>query len=293
MTGAFLSALTALIIFAIATLFSDNFLTFGAQSNSASNKTDSQGARLRGVALPRWRRLTIAALLALAVTSLSAHLLAPDQSPASSTVAAAQHDSPMAAAYDKLRQFAAEVEAPSTPLAMSAIPSSSSQLPDVETMVVRLAARLAQNPNDAEGWRMLGWSYFNTSRYAEAVAAYDKAIALDPGNAKLAVARDEAKSAFAGVDKGPSASDIEAAAGLSAEDRSAMIAGMVDGLAEKLASSPNDEAGWLKLIRSRMVLGQKEAAARDLEAAKQAFSTEPEALERLTEAARALGIPGG
>jgi cytochrome c-type biogenesis protein CcmH len=292
MTGAFLGALTALTIFAIAVLVSDNFLTFGAQSNSASNKTDCQGVRLRDVALSRWRTLTIAALLALVVTSLSAHLLAPDQSPASSTVAA-QTDKPMVAAYDKLRQFAAEGEAPSAPLAMSAIPLSSSQLPDVETMVVRLAARLAQNPNDAEGWRMLGWSYFNTSRYAEAVAAYDKAIALDPGNAKLAVARDEAKSAFAGVDKGPSASDIEAAAGLSAEDRSAMIAGMVDGLAKKLASSPNDEAGWLKLIRSRMVLGQKEAAARDLEAAKQAFSTEPEALERLTEAARALGIPGG
>ena len=35
-------------------------------------------------------------------------------------------------------------------------------LPDVNTMIERLAARLETTPEDIKGWRMLGWSYFNT-----------------------------------------------------------------------------------------------------------------------------------
>ncbi len=38
-------------------------------------------------------------------------------------------------------------------------------LPDVNTMIERLAARLETTPEDIEGWRMLGWSYFNMARY--------------------------------------------------------------------------------------------------------------------------------
>lgn len=41
----------------------------------------------------------------------------------------------------------------------------------------RLEARLKDNPNDAEGWRMLGRSYVVTGQPDKAVAAYEKAIA--------------------------------------------------------------------------------------------------------------------
>ncbi len=41
-------------------------------------------------------------------------------------------------------------------------------LPDVNTMIDRLAARLEIAPGDIKGWRMLGWSYFNTGRYEQA-----------------------------------------------------------------------------------------------------------------------------
>src|SRR5712691_300250 len=53
-------------------------------------------------------------------------------------------------------------------------------LPTVDEMIQRLAARLRQNPNDPEGWRMLGWSYFNTEHFDESAAAYLKAIGLRP-----------------------------------------------------------------------------------------------------------------
>ena len=48
----------------------------------------------------------------------------------------------------------------------------------------RAAARAARKPDrDAAGWRMLGWSYFETGRFDEAVEAYRNAVAIEPGNA--------------------------------------------------------------------------------------------------------------
>ncbi|MCY1670694.1 tetratricopeptide repeat protein [Novosphingobium sp. SL115] len=58
-----------------------------------------------------------------------------------------------------------------------------SQQPSVDDVVARLEAKLAENPEDAEGWRMLGWSYFQTERYAEAATALKKATKLDPEHA--------------------------------------------------------------------------------------------------------------
>ena len=52
----------------------------------------------------------------------------------------------------------------------------------VTDMVSKLAERLKSQPNDAEGWRMLGWSYFNLQNYAQSAEAYKRALALDPGN---------------------------------------------------------------------------------------------------------------
>ena len=54
------------------------------------------------------------------------------------------------------------------------------QLATVDEMIERVIVRLRAQPNDVEGWRMLGWSYFSTERYPEAVGAYAKAVALSP-----------------------------------------------------------------------------------------------------------------
>src|SRR5262245_16191665 len=45
-------------------------------------------------------------------------------------------------------------------------------LPDVNTMIERLSARLETTPEDVKGWRMLGWSYFHTARYKQAATAF-------------------------------------------------------------------------------------------------------------------------
>ena len=63
---------------------------------------------------------------------------------------------------------------------------------DVQAMIVQLEAQLRQTPEDVNGWRMLGWSYFQTGRFAEAAEAYGRAGALEPTNAEHFSAQGEA-----------------------------------------------------------------------------------------------------
>ncbi len=55
----------------------------------------------------------------------------------------------------------------------------------IGAMVQRLADRLAQNPDDVEGWKMLGKSYSVLGRFAEAANAYSKAAIRAPRDAQL------------------------------------------------------------------------------------------------------------
>jgi cytochrome c-type biogenesis protein CcmH len=55
----------------------------------------------------------------------------------------------------------------------------------VEAMVERLAAKLRENPEDTEGWKMLGRSYAVLGRFADAVDAYSKAVLRAPKDAQL------------------------------------------------------------------------------------------------------------
>jgi cytochrome c-type biogenesis protein CcmH len=55
---------------------------------------------------------------------------------------------------------------------------------DVASAIGKLEARLKAESNDAQGWRMLGWSYYQTERFADAVGAYRRATQIDAGNAE-------------------------------------------------------------------------------------------------------------
>ena len=56
---------------------------------------------------------------------------------------------------------------------------------DIEANVAGLAQRLKDNPNDVQGWIMLGRSYMSFEKYTEASEAYAKASALKPSDADL------------------------------------------------------------------------------------------------------------
>jgi cytochrome c-type biogenesis protein CcmH len=57
----------------------------------------------------------------------------------------------------------------------------------LETMVGRLAARLRENPDDADGWKLLGRSYAALGRFGDAADAYAKAAVRAPRDAQLLV----------------------------------------------------------------------------------------------------------
>ncbi len=58
-------------------------------------------------------------------------------------------------------------------------------LQQIAAMVDKLAARMKERPDDAEGWVMLARSYTVLGRFAEALPAYARATELQPGNASL------------------------------------------------------------------------------------------------------------
>jgi cytochrome c-type biogenesis protein CcmH len=159
---------------------------------------------------------------------------------------------------------------------------------------------------------------------AEAHDLFGKALALDP---KLPKARfydalalkqegktEEAKAAFEAFlkdtpadapwramllaemqDMGakPPALDSETMANAQAmapEDQQAMIRSMVDGLEEKLTANPDDLDGWLRLIRSRAVLGEADKAKAAYDKALAQYSGNADALAQIAALAKDMNI---
>lgn len=54
-----------------------------------------------------------------------------------------------------------------------------------QDMTAKLAERMRQNPDDAQGWTMLGRAYRAMERFAQANDAYAKAVKLKPDDAEL------------------------------------------------------------------------------------------------------------
>jgi cytochrome c-type biogenesis protein CcmH len=59
---------------------------------------------------------------------------------------------------------------------------------------------------------------------------------------------------------GPTAEQMQAAQEMSSEDRQAMIQGMVQRLADRLAEEPDDYEGWMRLARAYGVMGDQDGA---------------------------------
>jgi cytochrome c-type biogenesis protein CcmH/NrfG len=179
-------------------------------------------------------------------------------------------------------------------------PADGDLLPDVNVMIERLAARLQTDPGDVNGWRMLGWSYLNMQRYERAAAAYAKAVELDPSSAELKSLYEDAKRKTANSGSLQTGAITASADGLGAkattpegtslQQSDAAIRGMVDGLATRLESSPRDVEGWMSLMRSRVVLGEKEVAATAFRKALDVFKDDAAAATKIMATAVELGL---
>lgn len=173
-------------------------------------------------------------------------------------------------------------------------------------------------PNRADIWSLLGETFVIEGKGdigADAKLAFNRALKADPndlraryylGRARIAegdvvgglgdwrallsslAPNDPARTAL-----GREIATVEAAGGLPAAQPSAaqnpqvqgMIAGMVEGLAARLAQSPDDPDGWVRLVRAYAVLG--ETAKRDaaLATATARFKDQAKVLAALRQAA--------
>ncbi|WP_293987229.1 tetratricopeptide repeat protein [Sphingomonas sp.] len=257
---------------------------------------------------------------------------------------------------------------------------------DPAAAIASLENKMRAHPDDGEGWRSLGWSYFQMQRYADAAGAYAKATRLLPNRAAIWSAFGEAQTLasnavdpiahdafgkalaidpkdsraryFLAVEKdvrgdhqgaiddwiallrdgpkdapwaqsvhdlivqvaaqhkidvkgrvpdvapaavadaagaaipGPTADQMNDAASLTPGQQNEMARGMVDRLAQRLAGQPDDFDGWVRLMRARMVLRDGKGAGDALADARRAFAADDAKLARLTDAARALNVPG-
>ncbi len=88
----------------------------------------------------------------------------------------------------------------------------------------------------------------------------------------------------------PTSQDVQAVLALPPKDQQAMIRSMVERLADRLEEKPRDAKGWIRLMRSRLVLGETDAAQNARHRAEQVFSDEPQILIQITSAAKKMGL---
>jgi cytochrome c-type biogenesis protein CcmH len=91
---------------------------------------------------------------------------------------------------------------------------------------------------------------------------------------------------------GPTADQMAAAQNMSEAQRTAMIRGMVEKLADRLHADGTDIEGWLRLVRAYAVLGdggKAKAAAAD---AKRALASHPDEIKRIDDLVKGLGLEG-
>ncbi len=176
---------------------------------------------------------------------------------------------------------------------LSAPQALSQNAPDVQhennasmaDLVVGLEKKLQAGDQNPQRWGLYARSLMTLGRYEEAFLAYEKTLLLTDSNPEIAAELESAR-AFAAqqttpriVQPGPTREDVEAAAEMAPDDRAAMIQGMVEGLSNKLAENPNDPNGWVRLLRARKVLGQDEAAQKEILALKEFFKNDPKIIE--------------
>ncbi len=89
---------------------------------------------------------------------------------------------------------------------------------------------------------------------------------------------------------GPSQEDVEAASDLTPEERDQMVRGMVDGLAERLATDGGTPEDWARLIRALGVLQELDRAGAIWTEAQTVFADAPEALDQIRTAAQLAGV---
>ena len=138
----------------------------------------------------------------------------------------------------------------------------------------------------------LGLAAEQDGRPADAAKAWRSMLAGAPADAPWAEFIRGEVARVAGGPSGLSRQDAAAASDLDAGQRTAMIRGMVERLAERLDRDGSDLEGWLRLVRSYMVLGDQDKARASAGSARRALAREPDKLRQIEELVKGLGLEG-
>lgn len=156
-------------------------------------------------------------------------------------------------------------------------------------MKARFYVALAQRQEGKTADAIAGWTAMLAESAPDAPwrAAVEQQISSAGGDVPKAPAVTASQ-----MPKGPVLTEEQIQQGqqMSAGDRTAMIRSMVEGLDERLTEDGTDVDSWLRLIRARMVLGEKDKAADALNRAAEALKDNQQAVARLEETRKALGL---
>ena len=169
----------------------------------------------------------------------------------------------------------------------------------IQGMVDRLAERVKKSGLDPEGWIMLTRSYLTLGEKEKAAAAISDARAALAGNTAMLQFFDEALQKFKVDDVASRASALPASPATAerapVEDgnqTNEMIRGMVARLAERLKTDGSDLDGWLRLMRSYVVLGERDKALSAAADARQAIGGDQDKRRRFDDFVKSLGLDG-
>lgn len=193
----------------------------------------------------------------------------------------------------------------SSPELTTVQPDESDRYAQLADLVAQLEVRLKdERADDPNGWLIYARSLMSLGRFNDALSAYDRVVLLTEGRVTVVEERDRARAYIAQrnstagnsdlstppilnarPERGPTSADMRAAEMMTADDRQAMIQGMVEGLAQRLDDNPNNPAEWAQLIRARQVLGQTEQAAADVARMRDVMADSPETVQQILESA--------
>ena len=150
---------------------------------------------------------------------------------------------------------------------------------------------VALDPQDVKGRYFLGLAAEQDGRRDDAAKIWRDLAAGAPADAPwLQFVRSELARISGG---GPSAADVAAAGNLPSDERMTMIRGMVEKLSDRLHhDGAADLDGWQRLVRSYMVLGERDKARAAALDARRALVSDPEKLRQMNELVKGLGIEG-
>jgi cytochrome c-type biogenesis protein CcmH len=150
---------------------------------------------------------------------------------------------------------------------------------------------VALDAQDVKGRYFLGLAAEQDGRRADAVSIWRAMVTSAPAGAPWAgFVRSELARLESGGGPGPE--DVAAASDLGPEQRMTMIRGMVEKLADRLHHDGTDLEGWLRLVRSYMVLGERDKARAAADDARHALVSDPEKLRQIDELVKGLGLQG-